>query len=567
MTSRRHRRPLLGLEFLEPRETPSLTSVGPEFRVNTLTQERQWEPAVAMDADGDFVIAFSGYGDYESDPGWGIFARLYQADGTPRGDQFRVATVSNMFSNEVSVAMDADGDFVVVWIGVGGISDPSPWPILARRFDADGTALSSSFQVNDATTNLCLSPALAMHAEGDFVVAWRNKLSSEQFEVDVKRYSNQGVIAGTQVIAIPSGVSNTPPAIVIAPDGTCLVAGNQITQVSPTSTKYDILARRLDGDNQPTGSVFVLNGSVLRPRLRPAIAINQWGGYSAIWDSYTSSSNSQLKTFVRTFSSADIPTSDEIQVGSGAFASIAMDWGGNFAVTWSNGLDTANSDVLVRPYGIDALLIGNEQLVNSFTTDAQNFPSIAMDADGDAVIAWRSNLQDGDSWGVFAQRYAGAPPSVWSGTVNNNSPQRSSITNTSLNFNRTLVLPPNATDAFTVTGPSGDVPFQLDLTGSTPAGTVANLVYPGGLPNGQYNLTVHASMIHDTAGQVMGADYVMSFHRLLGDFNGDARVDGNDFAVFRTAIGSQNTTFDLNGDGQVNAVDFIQFRMTFGTWI
>lgn len=72
---------------------------------------------------------------------------------------------------------------------------------------------------------------------------------------------------------------------------------------------------------------------------------------------------------------------------------------------------------------------------------------------------------------------------------------------------------------------------------------------------------------HLTAGQVMGADYVMSFHRLLGDFDGDARVDGSDFALFRTAIGSQITLFDLNGDGQVNAVDFVQFRMTFGTWI
>src|SRR5678816_1699082 len=112
MSTRRNRRTLLSLKRLETRTTPSLTPVGPEFPVNTLTEERQWDPAVAMDADGDFVVAFVGYGDSYVDPGWGVFARLYQADGTPRGDQFRIADVPSMFSNEVSAAMAPDGDFV-----------------------------------------------------------------------------------------------------------------------------------------------------------------------------------------------------------------------------------------------------------------------------------------------------------------------------------------------------------------------------------------------------------------------------------------------------------------------
>src|SRR5262249_45223564 len=49
--------------------------------------------------------------------------------------------------------------------------------------------------------------------------------------------------------------------------------------------------------------------------------------------------------------------------------------------------------------------------VNSFTTDAQRVPSVAMDAAGEFVVAWESFGQDGESYGIYAQRYnLGASP-------------------------------------------------------------------------------------------------------------------------------------------------------------
>ena len=49
--------------------------------------------------------------------------------------------------------------------------------------------------------------------------------------------------------------------------------------------------------------------------------------------------------------------------------------------------------------------VGSEFLVNSTTTGNQAYPAAAMDADGDFVIAWQSDGQDGSSYGVYAQRY------------------------------------------------------------------------------------------------------------------------------------------------------------------
>jgi len=52
--------------------------------------------------------------------------------------------------------------------------------------------------------------------------------------------------------------------------------------------------------------------------------------------------------------------------------------------------------------------VGPEFRVNTFTTDGQWLPSIAMDAAGKFVIAWASRGQDGSDFGIFAQRYSAA---------------------------------------------------------------------------------------------------------------------------------------------------------------
>ena len=48
----------LRLGALEERVVPEFGPVGPEFRVNTYTADDQWFEDVAMDADGDLVVAW-----------------------------------------------------------------------------------------------------------------------------------------------------------------------------------------------------------------------------------------------------------------------------------------------------------------------------------------------------------------------------------------------------------------------------------------------------------------------------------------------------------------------------
>ena len=51
---------------------------------------------------------------------------------------------------------------------------------------------------------------------------------------------------------------------------------------------------------------------------------------------------------------------------------------------------------------------------------------------------------------------------------------------------------------------------------------------------------------------------------LVGDFNGDDRVDFDDFFLFAAAFGSREGKFDLDGSGRVDFDDFFLFAAHFG---
>ena len=54
--------------------------------------------------------------------------------------------------------------------------------------------------------------------------------------------------------------------------------------------------------------------------------------------------------------------------------------------------------------------MGGEYQVNTVTNNAQRFPKIAMDANGDSVVTWESLMQDGSGYGVYA--LVTAPPAL-----------------------------------------------------------------------------------------------------------------------------------------------------------
>jgi hypothetical protein len=86
---------------------------------------------------------------------------------------------------------------------------------------------------------------------------------------------------------------------------------------------------------------------------------------------------------------------------------VASAGGGGFIVVWeSDGQDGSSIATVARRYDGAGTPQGEELIVNTYTTGAQNLPAVAMSADERFVVVWNSFGQDGSLDGVLGRRYA-----------------------------------------------------------------------------------------------------------------------------------------------------------------
>ena len=106
-------------------------SVKTDTQANATTIGSQRHAAVAMDNSNNFAIAWD---DSEKDAGgMGVYCQVYDNTATISAAEFQVASTTATNQSHPDIAMDADGDFVVVWMSEGQDSDG--WGVYARHLD------------------------------------------------------------------------------------------------------------------------------------------------------------------------------------------------------------------------------------------------------------------------------------------------------------------------------------------------------------------------------------------------------------------------------------------------
>ena len=136
--------------------------------VNTYGDYTQYEPAVTIDAAGEFVIAWSSWGPDGSD--WAVAARRFAANGTPLGEEFGVNTCVSGNQSAPSVATEPGGDFLIAWQSAE--QDGSLLGVYAQHFAADGSPVGGEMRVNTVAAGEQSWPAVDMLSRDRFVVVW-----------------------------------------------------------------------------------------------------------------------------------------------------------------------------------------------------------------------------------------------------------------------------------------------------------------------------------------------------------------------------------------------------------
>jgi hypothetical protein len=258
------------------------------FQVHTRTADSQVEPQVAMNASGQFVIAWSDRAlaqGSDADRRM-INTRAYAADGTPRLARQREAeTAYGPRVLNPALGMADDGRFVVAWF-----RDGTPTTIYARRFKAGGQVQGSEFQVARARKGTRLDlPALAMNGAGEFVITWEATRIADGSRAGLfgRRYTNQS--RETQPAAGRYGVLG--PAFRIDSDalplGRASVAMDAEGEfvVTGDADGAGIYLRRFNALTNPLGAPASVANAGYSP-FQPRVAAAPAGNFVVTWHSF-----------------------------------------------------------------------------------------------------------------------------------------------------------------------------------------------------------------------------------------------------------------------------------------
>jgi len=397
--------------------TPGGAQFGPlgsEFQVNSYTSGLQAYPAIAGAADGDFVVVWQVYGrDGASD---GIFGRRFASSGAPLGSEFQVNSYTTYEQAYPSIAADADGDFFVTW--------QSRWQdghfdgVFGRRFASSGAPIGTEFRVTSYTYNDQRAAVVASDPEGNFIVVWEE---SEISGIRAQRFACRGGAIGTEflVASFTFGFGGATDASVGAD-----AAGNFVVsweRPGQDGSGTGIFAQRYANSGAPVGSEFQVNSYTTGNQNFASLAADPDGDFVVTWESFEQD-GSGLGVFAQRYASSGARVGSEFQVNSfttthqASYPSIAVSPNGDFVVMWSSDTqDGSDWGVFGQRYSSSGAPVASEFQVHSYTTYNQILPSVAADATGGFVATWQSETQDSADYGIFAQRFGvldGSPSST-----------------------------------------------------------------------------------------------------------------------------------------------------------
>jgi hypothetical protein len=352
--------------------------------INSETTNLQTTPRVARDAAGNTIVVWASV-DQDGD-GLGIFAQRYDTSGQPVGGEFQVNTEVQTDQSMPAIAMNASGTSVVVWQSMD--QDGDSWGIYGQRLDASGAALGDEIQINTETAKEQMAADVAIDAEGNFVVVWETKVPTEGSAIYAQRFDASGGAQGAEIeiTASPEEAELSNSAVAMSADGDFVVVWQSVDTVEGD---WDIRGQRFDAAGVSQGPGFVIDESSGEVA-NPDIAMDASGDFAVVWQSLDQDGE-DWGVFARRFDSSGAAQGPEFLVNTTtsqeqSTPSIAMDADGDFAIAWQS--RPGNLDIFAQRYASDGSAIGAETLVNTFIGGDQNAPDVAMNASGDAFIVW-----------------------------------------------------------------------------------------------------------------------------------------------------------------------------------
>jgi len=267
---------------------------------------------------------------------------------------------------------------------------------------------ASEFQVSTYSTSSQSESTMTALADGGFVLSWTSLVQDgDSYGIYAQRYDANGAAAGAEFrVNTYTAWAQSESAMTALAGGGFVVSW---TSANQDGDGYGIYAQRYDAHGAAAGAEFRVNAHVADAQIGSAIAALADGGFVVSWASYGQDGESYGIYAQRydangaasggEFRANTYTTADQSQTALAALAD------GGFVVSWSSWQDGDGYGIYAQRYLASGANIDAEFRVNTYTTGFQTKSCIAALAGGGFVVAWQSDGQDGDNNGIYAQRY------------------------------------------------------------------------------------------------------------------------------------------------------------------
>lgn len=274
------------------------------------------------------------------------------------------------------------------------------------------------FQVNTETYSDQDAPNVSSLPNGGFIITWVSRYQDGDGRgVYAQLYNSDGAAQGSEFqVNTETGLDQYQPVVNVLPDGDFVIFWSSNFQ---DGSSLGVFGQRFSSDAVPLGTEFQVNTETLFSQSNSDVTGLAGGGYVVTWASYEQDGSGH-GVYGQMFAADGSPVGSEFQINTETHStqnqpSIAALGDGGFVVTWqSNGQDGDLYGVFAQRYASDGTTVGSEFQVNTTVINHQNNPAIAPLADGGFVVTWSSVGQDGSGSGIVGQRYSddGTPPEV-----------------------------------------------------------------------------------------------------------------------------------------------------------
>ena len=377
-----------------------------DLTVNSAGSGDQLNPEVALADDGSFIVVWEDNSDGGDGAGMhDIMVRGFSAGGCEHFADLVVNSNTAGQQQTPSVAMDQNGNFVVVW--ADDADENGIFQIRARGFNSNGTQRFADMTVNSVGAGQQLNPVVAMAPDGRFVVAWEDDVDyDENYQVFARGFNADGSerFADIGVNENLAG-QHIEPAVDMDGTGRFVVTYQDDSDGNGT---YQIHAVGFSADGSVRLPRFTVNTESAGQQIDPTLGMDAAGDFTVAWAD-DQDGNGTYQVLARGFEEdgsqrfADLTVNSQ-SAGQQLRPTLSMAPNGRFAVAWKDDQDSNGVyQILARGFELDGSEWFADLTVNSDGDGDQLDPHAAVNNDGTLVVAWEDDMDSNGYWQILAR--------------------------------------------------------------------------------------------------------------------------------------------------------------------